>query len=238
MDSARGAAMLAFRARVAACIAAAALSQTACRVHQIPPPPPPKAELPPSAQVEDTSDERRPGYARITITTDVPARVIHSGTVVRLVTTGRFGVRTVAEPLCERTPCTAWLEYGLQDLDFISLTDEGRTSRARVPVGEPNIVVNHTLGEYRSTKGRVAGMLIVLAGAVLVGIGLGLDDAPRARAIAIGAGAVVGGGLLWGLSHETLQEGATTQWSPPPQQPSNEGKSKGPVLGTSFGFRF
>jgi hypothetical protein len=231
-----------FSVRASVLLSTALVAQMGCMVHRLPAPPPPNPELPSSASPiragANDEDPPTPSHGRLVITSDVPAKVVHVANIYRRPTGGRSGANSLNDTVCERTPCTITLEYGHQQLRFTALADDDRTSKVVIHVHQPTTVVNHTLGQHRVSKGRVGGMLIALAGAAIIGIGLGLDDAPRARAIAIGASAVVGGGLLWGLSHETVQEGATTEWAPQPAPGSDHGKSKGPVLGTSFGIRF
>lgn len=198
-----------------------ALSSVAC-VRQLPPPPPPALHVPEGAVTEDTAS----GFSRLTISTDVPARVER----IAGVPSHRGPMR---ELLCSETPCTVTLPYGDHELEFEGLKDGGRRSSTVVRLATPNEVLEHTLGTQRSSAGQVLGFMLITAGlATIITVGAlassdrragSPDDSALQIGAGIGAGGLVLGGALMAASPGTRQDGAT---------------SHAPIVGGSVGVHF
>lgn len=178
--------------------------------------------------LETTPPEPESGMARVIFETDIRARISR-------VSTGKER----NELLCEETPCAVTLPYGDHQVAFVALDEGGRTSTATIHVRRPTEVVNHAVGRHHANPGTILGGVVMMAGAVLLGIGLGMAKADRqqhrqssqtAKDLAFtGLGGIVGGGLLMAVFPGVHQEGATTQWSPEPA---------GRTIGGSIGVRF
>jgi hypothetical protein len=148
----------------------------------------------------------------------VPARVGVYAHAVRAFT---------RELLCAETPCTVSLPHGEYELLFEGLRDRDRHGSALVRVEGTKTMVNHALGQNRTHPVRpfgVAGMVaggILLATAAVLAMNASNRDVqvyPEAKPMAlIGLGSVLIGGIVVGITPATVQEGATTQWSPSPR---------------------
>ncbi len=231
--SGRGARLVVAAVSVAICG-----STTGC-VRAVDPPPRPPASMP---DLDAVPPEPNNGMARVIISTDVPARVrawslrVTSGSMSTL---RRSGSVRLDELLCESTPCAVTLPYGDHRLAFSGVEDTSRWSTITIRVRRPTEVVNHVLGESTSNAGTALGIISVVAGAVLIGIGVRLakngNDQERAtgRDYALGGlGAMLGGGLVMTLFPVTYHNGSTTRWSPEQSVPAAR------TIGGSVGVRF
>jgi hypothetical protein len=190
-----------------------ALPLVGCTYQRLPPPEPPARDLPPQEEALPTESS---GLSRIIITTDVPARVERY----------THGYRPFMRvPLCSQTPCTVSLPYGEYELFFEGLTEKTRLSTAHVRIQRATTIVNHALGQTRHDPARglgafvVAGGIIALAAAAALAAHANKMGDPRppevTQLVAGGVGAIVIGGIVIGVSPTKVQEGATTQWTPP-----------------------
>lgn len=203
------------------------------------PPAPPRAM--PALDAEPV--EPAGGMARVFLDTDVPARVVRitTGSVDRENPHLLRPTRAVAmrELVCEATPCAVTLPYGDHELTFEGLADAGRESRTTIRVRRATEVVNHSLGQDRTSGAAFFGGLLAATGVVLaIFAGYAASD-PRYRGSDAPTGLAIGGavGMIGGLSlaaafPHTRQDGATTQWSPGPSAPAVR------AVGGGFALRF
>lgn len=201
--------------------------------HQsIPPPPPPRTPDPPTRPPasDEVFETRSISAGYVSFTTDVPARVVRRlgryDPVLRA-SGPRFynrGYGAGYEVVCERTPCTKYIPYGTHMFDFISLSDVDRRSVAWVTTNQPDVTINHTLGQERSSTGIVLGSLMIAAGLALIifPFGLDLDRSKPVPPIMLGTGigAVFGGIGVMSFLPGIHQEGSTSTNIPPPPPPS------------------
>jgi hypothetical protein len=189
-----------------------------CVVHTLPPPPVPARDMP---VVSLPPTPPYAGYTRVLIATDVPARVALWGQEGRP-TGPTDGRRPIMDSIsCDNTPCVLTLPQGEHQLHFEGTgKNSNRTSTAKVVVRDEIVVVNHALGKDEKSAERVYGIGLLSAG--LISIGLSLIPFPsysssewRTTSFAIDCVAIVSGVVLLGFSTETLQEGATIQWTLP-----------------------
>jgi hypothetical protein len=211
----------------------------------IPPPEAPEATLPEGMAQPESG---QPGFGRIAIVTDVPARVdrLERAEGAR---TGGF----ITSLLCDETPCEVTLPYGDYEIRFTSTADSQRTSQALLDVHEGSIVLRHVLGQKHGASA-IGPAIIVLGLGALVGAaitavavqssppnpsngpsGASPDANDPAPYIALGGlGVVALGVLLTALPSSVHQDGATTQWSPS-ALPST---ASGHVVGGSLALHF
>jgi hypothetical protein len=135
---------------------------------------------------------------------------------------GQLSVR----PLCE-TPCAINLPRGHHELLFSDLDlSTGRTSIARVRVGERPTIAVHALGRQTNSIGGIIGAILLggfgLSAAALGGMLMAFGTDESGNDLRPAGGAVLGVGVAMGigawvlgeLSRPTMQPGATTQWNP------------------------
>lgn len=162
------------------------------------------------------------GLSRVVITTDVPSRVERFSHVEAT----RVGPVFGREVLCAETPCTVSLPYGDHELYFDALGDRDRHGTAFVKIRRATTVVNHTLGQSRTHPVRPLGAAVVTAGLIVLFTSAVIAGAAQKRGTAvpqeakpmalIGLGSIVFGGIVVGITPTTVQDGATTQWTPTP----------------------
>jgi hypothetical protein len=175
------------------------------------------------------------GMATVIIDTNVPARVerVMHGTAVRR-------AMDLRDLLCVETPCTVTLPYGDHELYFSSTHENARPGTVIVSVKHATEVVNHALAVRHYNYGQTIGALVLAlgVGAALVGGAFargGNGDASKAAAPAIvfgGIATAIGGLVIIGLTPGTIEESATTQWTPVPAPETAK------TVGGSLGFRF
>jgi hypothetical protein len=224
--------MLALGLRRAAALTAAA-SFLGCHYTHVPSVPPP-ASMPAVDTPPPTTEGS--GLATVIIGANVPARVerITHGTA------GRRGL-VLQELLCVETPCTVTLPYGDHELYFSPRGGSSRAGSVVVSVKNATEVVNHRLGEVSDTHGQALGGFVLVLGltALVAGGVLTVREnrghstgAPAAPVLLGGLAGTIGGIVIISASPGTVQESATTQWSPAP------GTEPGRTFGGSLGFRF
>jgi hypothetical protein len=141
------------------------------------------------------------------IGTDVPARV------ERVTANGDAKV-------CERTPCSALLPYGVHRLRFTGIADSERTSVATIAVRAPREIVNHVLGIEHTSVGTTLGTFTTIVGFGLMLIPVILTTAaPRtsftpATFVTGGMLGVGAGVAMMGNDPSVNRDGTTTQWTP------------------------
>jgi hypothetical protein len=149
------------------------------------------------------------GWGRVLIATDVPASVVELDAV--------GGVMRH----CRRTPCSVVLPYGDHVLHFQGTSDRGRSSQTHAYVGDPSVVINHTLGQSRTNVGQILGSIVAVSGlaAIIIGGAMLTNEIDNtagngAKWIAGGLAAAVGGGILVVAAPGVQQAGSSTAWAP------------------------
>lgn len=214
--------------------AVTAIAMNGCIVHTLPPPPAPAKDMP---VVNVPPTPPRPGFSRVLIATDVPARVALTGEQPSGPTAGpRAGFETTS---CEDTPCVLTLPKGEHEFQFEGTRKHSnRRGTANVVVRNDTVVVNHALGKEETSSELVYGLACLGAAAAFLVTPLtplGQEQSETGRTIDLVAGGVftVVGAFLLGFSSKTRQAGATTQWTPSPKpEPARAGGA------VSFGRTF
>jgi hypothetical protein len=221
---------------------ALALAATGC-VETLAPPASPEPTLSGDVPPPGRGPE---GFGRVTLSTDVPARVERLARIDGVRHTG-----VSATLLCARTPCEVTLPYGDYDLRFTSTAGSERSSGAVLSVHDTTVVLRHVLGQERSGGSAIGPVLLALGAATLVGAvvaAVALQQPPSnpsngpsgppptgssnpAPYLALGGVGILGAGAFFLAMPPTVhQDGATTQWSPP--------VASAPAIGGSVGVRF
>ena len=213
------------------------LSAVGCAAGTVPvEAPPAPAPSMPDVGIPDVAPDA--GLARVLISTDVPARVVGVAELA-LATHRGLATGTSEHLVCEATPCAVTLPYGDHELVFKALDDPERGSTVTIHVLQSTVVVNHTLGRRHESKAPAWGSVLIGAGIIVLGVAAVLageqgrdgsaDYQPGIAAAALGGfGGIIAGGIIIRASPTTVQDGSTTEWTPP----------AGAVVGASAGIAF
>ena len=170
-------------------------------------PPPTMPELDESVPDEPVAE----GFGRLIISTDVPSSVSQKIYLA------------APKVLCSRTPCVVTLPFGEHELVFHGTRNGGRVSTARVTVRAPTVVLNHTLGQDRPSAVGAIGAVVMVMGALVMGVGMGLaegdvrqrgTDTTAGRMIVSGLAASAFGGVFFLAAPSITQPGSSREWTP------------------------
>jgi hypothetical protein len=174
-------------------------------------------------------------HGRVVIdTTDGPMEVVAQTSVGFT-----SGGQTRSGFLC-RTPCVVDLPIGSYTLYFSGLAkDTTRGDVARLEVHPGLNVLRRAPGKYKPPEeGSLGGFALFVTGLTALSVGVAWavvseEPAPGIVVATVGAGASVGGIVLMPAKRAEQQEGATTTWNVPPQQPPAEAEAATPTDGTT-----
>ena len=192
------------------------------RTVKLPPPPEPAKNMPNVASEGEPGE----GLARVILDAEPGSALVEKisgGSVGATVgTQAMSGALEMRSRLCT-TPCVVDLGPGPYELQFTSLTDATRTSRAFINVDQRPSIYRHTLGkrDNKAWKGFVGWPVAVLGGIFALGGAATISDSTGGGL----TGLVLGGGMVglgtWLImgAKVTEQPGSGVQWYPAPTQP-------------------